>query len=198
MKLRTQKKQTAFKATLFAASLAVTPFVIAGGNSHYDSDDKLKDAWLDGKVEAALLVNRHLNNFTIDTDVKGQVAYLSGTVSSEIDKELAEAIAKGIKGVSKVENDLVVKKQKHDDKNGVDKERSFAEWYDDATTTAAVKTNLLINQEASGLQVNVDTLEGVVTLTGEVETEAEIDLIVKLAENTAGVIDVKNKLKLIS
>ncbi|WP_154222727.1 BON domain-containing protein [Marinicella rhabdoformis] len=195
MKINTQKTKTAIKTTLFAATLAVTPIAFAGNNGHYDSDDKLKDAWLDGKIEAALLVNRHLNNFAIDTDVKGQVAHLSGTVNSNIDKELAEEIAKGIKGVSKVKNNLVVDEKQQPKKAVKGEERSFGTWYDDATTTAAVKSSLLLNKEASGMKVNVDTLYGIVTLSGEVSTAQEVDLIIKLAENTSGVRDVKSQLK---
>ncbi|MBM7424159.1 BON domain-containing protein [Spongiibacter marinus] len=30
---------------------------------------KTKDAWLDGKVETAIMLNGELNNFDIDTDV---------------------------------------------------------------------------------------------------------------------------------
>ena len=202
MKSKTVKLKTAVKSTLFAASLAVTPLALAGGNNHYTTDAKLKDAWLDGKVETALLVNRHLNNFTIDTDVKNGKALLSGTVRSEIDRELAAEIAKGIEGVTSVDNDIIVKKDKEkmdkthtSHKHQDETTRSFGTWYDDATTTASVKSKLLWNDETSGLDVNVDTAYGVVTINGVVETAAERDLITKIAENTQGVIEVNSEIK---
>ncbi len=199
MKTKTVKLKTAVKSTLFAASLAVTPLALAGGNNHYSANKKLKDAWLDGKVETALLVNRHLNNFTIDTDVKNGKALLSGSVNSEIDKELAEEIAKGIEGVTSVENDITVMKDKdvkdNAHKHRDDKTRSFGTWYDDATTTASVKSKLLWNNQTSGLDVNVDTAYGVVTINGVVETAAEKNLIEKIAENTQGVLDVKSEIE---
>jgi hyperosmotically inducible protein len=194
MKTKTDKMKTAIKTTLFAASLAVAPLAMSGGNEQYDTDDRLKDAWLDGKIETALLVNRHLNNFTIDTDVKKGKAYLSGTVTSEIDRELAYEIAKGIEGVTSVDNDIIVKKPEEmsdklhlTHKHQSDKSRSFGVWYDDVTTTASIKTELLTNSETSGLDVNVDTAFGVVTINGVVESEKEKDLIEKIAENTPGV-----------
>ena len=202
MKSKTVKLKTAVKSTLFAASLAVTPLALAGGNNHYTTDAKLKDAWLDGKVETALLVNRHLNNFTIDTDVKNGKALLSGTVRSEIDRELAAEIAKGIEGVTSVDNNIIVKKDKEkmdkthtSHKHQDETTRSFGTWYDDATTTASVKSKLLWNDETSGLDVNVDTAYGVVTINGVVETAAERDLITQIAENTQGVLEVNSEIE---
>ncbi|MCX7545058.1 BON domain-containing protein [Marinicella gelatinilytica] len=196
---KTNKLRNAIRTTILAASLAVTPFVMAD-NSKYDADDKLRDAWLDGKVETALLVNRHLNNFEIDTDVKGRTVVLSGTVNSEIDKDLAGEIAKGIEGVNKVENNLVVEKPEnidYDDEMDDDANRSFSNWYYDSTTTAAIKSKLLWNGETSGLKVNVDTMYGKVTLKGNVSSSAEKDLVEKIAENTDGVRSVDNQLKVV-
>lgn len=203
MKTKTDKLKTAIKSTLLAVSLAVAPLAMAGGNEQYNTDEKLKDAWLDGKVETALLVNRHLNNFTIDTDVKNNVAYLSGTVKSEIDRNLAAEIAQSIEGVTSVDNDIIVKKMSEDaaDKMHVthehqkDKTRNFGTWYDDATTTASIKSELLWNSETKGLDVNVDTAYGVVTLNGVVETAAEKQLIEEIAANTPGVRNVDSEIE---
>lgn len=202
MKFKTDKLKKAIKSTFFATSLAVTSLAIAGGNEQYTTDEKLKDAWLDGKVETALLVNRHLNNFTIDTDVKNTKALLSGTVNSEIDRELAEEIAKSIEGVTSVENNIIVKKAAEPSdkmhvthKHQSDKTRKFGTWYDDATTTASIKSELLWNSSTSGLDVNVDTMYGVVTLNGVVETAVEKDLIEQIAENTPGVKKVESEIK---
>ncbi|KAA3644425.1 MAG: BON domain-containing protein [Proteobacteria bacterium] len=196
---QSNKLRNAIRTTILAASLAVTPYALAD-NSQYDGDDKLRDAWLDGKVETALLVNRHLNNFKIDTDVKGRIVVLTGTVNSEIDKELAGEIAKGIKGVHKVDNQLVVEKpdkMNHETHVDHDADRSFGSWYNDATTTAAIKSKLLWNGETSGLKVNVDTMYGKVTLNGKVSSSAEKDLVEKIAENTDGVRSVDNQLQVV-
>lgn len=203
MKTSTDKLKTAIKSTLFAASLAVTSLAMADGNAQYGTDEKLKDAWLDGKVETALLVNRHLNNFTIDTDVRKSKAILSGTVNSEIDRDLAEEIAKGIKGVTSVDNKIIVKKpEEMSDKlhlnheHQSDKTRNFGTWYDDSTTTASIKSELLWNSNTSGLAVNVDTAYGIVTLNGVVETAAEKKLVEQIAKNTPGVKKVQSEIEI--
>lgn len=204
MNTNTDKLKQAIKSTFLAASLAVSSLAVAGGNDQYNTDERLKDAWLDGKVESALLINRHLNNFTIDTEVKNKVAYLSGTVNSEIDRELAAEIARSIAGVNSVDNDIIVKNSPvtTEDKlhmtheHQKDKTRNFGTWYDDATTTASIKSELLFNSETSGLDVNVDTAYGVVTLNGVVETAAEKELIEQIAENTPGVRNVDSEIEI--
>jgi len=171
------------------------------------TDSKLRDAWLDGKLELAYTVNRHLNPFTIDTEVVDGVAYLTGTVESEIDKELAGQIAVGIDGIHEVKNNLVVDKETVPAKSGEegeqamqdsDQERSFAQWFDDATVTAMVKSSLLANSETEGLKINVDTNYDVVTLSGTVSSNEEKDLAGQVAENTEGVREVNNLLDVAS
>jgi len=203
MKKKTDKLNQAIKTTVLAASLAVAaPFAMANGNDKYTSDNQLRDAWLDGKIETALLVNRHLNNFTIDTEVKNSKVMLSGTVNSEIDRDLAEQIAKSIDGITTVDNDIIVKKPEEmkdnlhlSHKHQSDKSRKFGTWYDDATTTASIKSELLWNENTSGLDINVDTAFGVVTLNGVVETAEEKELIEQIAQNTAGVKTVESEIE---
>ncbi len=189
------------KKLVVACALVTTGAFIApvnAGNDAYSVKGELRDAWLDGKLESAYLVNRHLNNFTIDTEVKGSTAHLSGTVQSDVDRELAEQIAYKIDGIESVENDLKVDPKystmdKIKDK-AEDAGDSFSMWFEDATITSAIKSKLLINSETSGLAVNVDTHHGQVTLTGEVDSSAEKELIETIAENTDGVRDVNNRL----
>jgi osmotically-inducible protein OsmY len=173
----------------------------ANNNDRYQTDEKLHDAWLDGKVESALLVNRHLNNFTIDTDVKGNVVYLTGTVKSDVDKNLATEIAQSIEGVTDVKNNLKVDRETEmqerdyypdDDEDN----RSWGTWYDDATITASVKSQLLWNDETEGLDMNVDTMNGVVTLKGDADSSANKNLAEKIAQNTEGVRKVVNNLSI--
>lgn len=215
--IKSNKLRDAIRTTLLAASMAATPFALAD-NSQYDSDNQLKDAWLDGKVETALLVNRHLNNFDIDTDVENTQVTLTGTVNSDVDKDLAGEIAKGIEGVHKVDNNLNVDEPEtadyhaaygyNYDENDLDDDdidddvddnidRTFSTWYNDATTTAEIKSEMLWNDDISGLEIDVDTLYGNVTLDGEVDTQAEKELAENIAQNTDGVMNVDNQLTVI-
>ena len=64
----------------------------------------------------------------------------------------------------------------------------------DAEITSAVKTKLLADTTVGGLKIDVDTKNGVVTLTGPVNSAAERTQAVHLARETKGVKRVVNKL----
>src|SRR3954471_16500835 len=64
----------------------------------------------------------------------------------------------------------------------------------DAEITSAVKTKLLADKTVGGLKIDVDTTDGVVTLTGPVATAAEHSQALRIARNTKGVKHVTDKL----
>src|SRR5512143_415052 len=151
-----------------------------------------KDAWIDGRLESVYALNRHLSAFAIDTDVDKGVVILTGQVQSDIDRDLAGELAKGIDGVVKVNNQLTIVADAHaTPKKG---ERSFGVWIDDVTTTARVKSKLLANPNTKGMQIHVDTLSDVVTLSGDVASTEEKSLAEELARNTGDVKTVRNDL----
>jgi osmotically-inducible protein OsmY len=158
----------------------------------------LRDAWLDGKLEASFALNRHLNPFTIDTEVENGMVRLSGHVDSEIDRELATEVAKNVEGVTAVRNDLEVRAGKDDSAAERPNERTFAQRVDDATTTAAVKSRLLIEDQTQGLRINVSTLDHVVTLSGEVQSDEEKRLAEQIAGNVDEVQRVQNELQVVN
>jgi len=74
--------------------------------------------------------------------------------------------------------------------------KKTAEVVTDAEITTAVKSKLLADKTVGGLKIDVDTSNGVVTLTGPVHSGVERAEALKLARNTKGVKSVKNKLVL--
>jgi osmotically-inducible protein OsmY len=162
-----------------------------------ESSGAVKDAWIDGKLEAVYALNRHLSALAIDTSVAQGVVQLTGEVHSDIDRDLAGELAKGIDGVVEVDNDLLVAPRADAGDASIPAtaaDRSFGVWIDDATTTASVKTKLLNNPNTGGLQIDVDTRGDVVTLSGEVGSAEESALAEGLARNTGDVKDVRNQL----
>jgi hyperosmotically inducible protein len=65
---------------------------------------------------------------------------------------------------------------------------------EDGAITAKVKTALLADPDVKGLKIDVDTKNGVVTLSGTVEKNANLDKAVTIARNTEGVKSVENQL----
>ena len=65
---------------------------------------------------------------------------------------------------------------------------------DDATITAAVKTALLNDPQIGAMKIDVDTAEGVVTLSGSVSSQPDAEHAIALARRAPGVKDVKSAL----
>jgi osmotically-inducible protein OsmY len=186
------------------AALSAAPAVFAGEQAKAsmeqhseEGQSAVKDAWLHGKLESALLFNEHLNSFDIDTDVKNGTAYLRGAVESDIDSDLAGEIAKSITGITNVENELVVDKAKAamaKDTDAAKERHGFKQSVLNATLTARIKSTLLMNNNTGGMAINVDSKQGVVTLSGEVKSDQEKDLAIRLASNTSGATSVNDQL----
>lgn len=169
---------------------------MAGNSATKSVSSSIHDAWIRGKVEMALLLNRYLNGFRIHTDVERSAVKLTGTVDTDIDRDLAGQIAEGIDGVRSVRNDLkVVPDDKGRNSAASEKHRKFLQYIDDVSTTARVKSKFLLNKNVSGTRINVDTSNGIVTLHGEVDNGEQRELALKIAANTGSVRKVIDKLK---
>ena len=65
---------------------------------------------------------------------------------------------------------------------------------ENAGLTAKIKSKMALDDSVKALDINVDTSNGVVTLTGTVHSEAERTRAVQLARETAGVTSVNDRL----
>lgn len=167
-----------------------------------DSKKMFNEGVIAGRLESAIILNEHLNPFEIDIDVKGDRVTLSGEVDSEVDRELAENIAKGIEGVNDVSNNITVSEKAREntremakDVRKEDGKREFSQYVDDVSTTASIKAELLTNSEVEGLDINVDTYNDTVTLSGEVKSEQVKSLAEAIAKKRDGVKKVVNNLE---
>lgn len=149
-----------------------------------------RDAWIDGKAEATLLFNGNLDSFDINTDVENGTVTLTGKVESDVDKKLAEELIRGIDGVKDVSNKLTV----HNEAGTKEYSDAETSGFVDAKIATVVKSRFLFDTDISGTSIDVDVKNGVVTLTGDVESEAEKQLAVNIAKNANDVREVNDKL----
>jgi len=177
-----------------ANSNGMPPAGEPGASAGQAQNQALTDMWIDTRLETAYLFNTHLNNFKIQTDVDDGAVLLTGTVRSDIDKDLAGEIARSLSDVQSVDNRLVVRESVEPAEREKD---GFVSKVDDATTTAMVKTRLIANEHLSGLDIDVDTEDSVVTLSGEVSTDQERQLAGLVARNTPDVRAVTNDLNIV-
>jgi osmotically-inducible protein OsmY len=183
-----------------AASLLAGCLQAAGDDVRTDPGDSAsKDAWITGRIETLYELNRHLSAFEIHTNVDNGIVMLTGMVDTDIDRDLAGELAKRTDGVVKVKNEIEIEPVTAEqaaarDAAQQDGKRGFFSWVDDATTTAAVKSKLVGNDNTKGLQIDVDTRGDVVTLSGRVASAEEKQLAEEIARNTGDVRDVRNEL----
>lgn len=151
------------------------------------------DIWLEAQLVTSYTLNEHLNPFKIDVDVQDGVANITGSVDSTIERDLAVEIARSIDGIREVKEDLTIGPAEEPAKE----KSGFSRQVEDATITAKVKYRLILNKNIASYDINVDTKNGVVTLSGKVDSGEKRDLAVKLAENTSGVLKVENGLTVV-
>ncbi|SDT15841.1 Osmotically-inducible protein OsmY, contains BON domain [Halopseudomonas xinjiangensis] len=180
------------KPTLVAMAVVGALAVTAGvGAEDADLRQQLTEARQQGSVWTALAVNRNLSPFNIDVDIEGDKAILSGTVDSEVDRELAAQVALEVDGINRVDNQLQVDQQAG---RGEERDRGLGGRVDDATLTATIKSKLLWNRRTQGLDIQVDSDDGLVTLTGQVDSEETKELAERIAADTEQAREIRNQL----
>ena len=78
--------------------------------------------------------------------------------------------------------------------SGMDTGRTVGQTVDDASVTAKLKSALLQAPEVKGTDVNVDTVNGKVTMKGAVENQAQANRAVQIARAVEGVREVDNQI----
>ena len=139
---------------------------------------------LDNRIESSAkqsyVFKTYLKNDDIKVQARDGAVTLTGTVSEESHKSLAQETVMGLPGVKGVDNQLEVKGETAD-KNS------------DAWLITKVKSTLLFHRSVSAT-TKVDAKDGVVTLRGEAASQAQKDLTTEYAKDVDGVKDVKNEM----
>lgn len=172
-------------------------------------------------VKSKLAADDTVKAYKIDVDTKDHVVTLTGTVDNSAAKERAVTLARATDGVNNVIDNLTVApgatpttgiddpvqdkaaevRDKADakadsaQKKAGDAMDRAGEVLTDGAITTAVKSKFLADSSVSGMKIDVDTTNGVVTLQGTVPSAAERRRAVELAKETAGVKSVKDRLK---
>lgn len=183
---------TPFRKLILASGLALTIVAINSAASADTSSQDVTDARQETQISTTYALSPYLRAHDISVSVQDGKATLTGNVEESINKDLAKQIALGVKGITEVDNQIVVEADYIQHKPSA--ERSYGEIIDDATITAAVKSKLLWSKYADGLTTDVDTQRGKVKLQGTADSKEARELAGLLAINTHGVVKVDNQL----
>ncbi|EHG7612191.1 TPA: molecular chaperone OsmY [Citrobacter sedlakii] len=146
----------------------------------------MDDSAITAKVKAALVDHENIKSTDISVKTDQKVVTLSGFVESQAQAEEAVKVAKGVEGVTSVSDKLHVRDGK---------ESSVKGYAGDTATTSEIKAKLLADDIVPSRKVKVETTDGVVQLSGTVESQAQIDRAESIAKAVDGVKSVKNDLK---
>ena len=167
-------------------------YVPAKSGSQRSFGEVIEDANITAKVKSKLLWSKHADGLKTDVDTRAGKVTLIGTADNGAAKELAGRLAMNTHGVLSVDNQLVVKGEKA---GAADSVKSTAHEagheVSDTWITAKVKSTFAYSSNVDGSDISVTTRNGVVTLSGKVDSGAERALAIELAKNIRGVASVQ-------
>lgn len=143
------------------------------------------DATLTGKVKAALIADPVAEAHQIEVETFRGVVQLSGFVDSQNERVAAVKVAEGVQGVKSVHDNLKIRPEN----------ATVGKALDDSVVTARVKTALVANPVTKARQINVATADGVVQLSGFVDSPNEKSTATEVARTVPGVRLVQNELE---
>jgi hyperosmotically inducible periplasmic protein len=179
---------------LILASAITLALASISGSSFADTvSNDVTEARQESQIWTTYSLSPYLRANDLKVSVDNGTATLTGTVEEDVNKDLAKQIALGVNGIKEVDNQIKVEPD-YVSPARTSEERSFGEVVDDASITATVKSKLLWGKNTDGMEVDVDTRMGTVTLNGSADNGASRELAGRMAENTRGVVSVDNKL----
>jgi osmotically-inducible protein OsmY len=181
----------------------------AAASARTDARDDVNAGWITTKIQAQYFMTTDVRARSIDVTTSDTgVVTLAGEVESQESRRRAEEIARQTDGVRQVENQLRVVPDRDADRTADTRaaadadrtdvaDRRDGEPVNDGWLTTKIQAKYFLDTDVAGRRIDVDSNNGLVTLTGEVRTEAERRQAVAIARNTDGVRDVTDRLRLV-
>jgi hyperosmotically inducible periplasmic protein len=158
----------------------------AGTRTQQSTGEHIDDSVITAKVKAALIDDPATKARQITVDTFRGTVQLNGFVDSADEKAAASRVAHSVNGVQNVRNNLNVG---HTD-------RAAGEVVDDSVITTKVKAALVAEPLTKARDITVITREGIVQLSGFVDSAAEKATATEVAKGVRGVKEVRNDLQI--
>lgn len=133
------------------------------------------DSVISTTVKSKMIADEFVKARHIDVDVLNGVVFLVGVVESSSQMRMAADIARSVDGVVRVQNQLLVGKT------------SAGQVLNDTILTSKIRTELLKDPDIRSTNIDVDTINNVITLTGIVGSQNEknkvLGIVDRLADN---------------
>lgn len=147
----------------------------------------IDDSTITTKVKAALLADEDVKGLDIQVETRKGEVQLSGFVDSQAQMDRAITVARGVEGVTNVDNKMTLKTT----------ETTVGEKIDDGIITTKVKAALAGDEGIkNSTDIIVETRDGEVQLSGFANDQAQMDRAVEVARGVEGVKNVINKISI--
>jgi hyperosmotically inducible periplasmic protein len=170
-------------------SIGIAVLLVMGGcastKTQQAPGEYVDDATVTTKVKAALVADATTKARHIEVETFRGVVQLSGFVESDAERSAAVADAKKVDGVKSVRDNLAARSA----------DRTAGTAIDDTTVTTKVKAALVANPVTKARQINVTTVNGIVQLSGFVDSASEKNTATEVVRSVAGVQSIKNELE---
>jgi len=102
-------KQVKLVSAVFMTMLFVSVLGCAGTSQKESTGEYIDDSYITTKVKASIVKDKELKSAEINVETFKGVVQLSGFVNSQSDIDRAVKIARSVKGVQSVKNDMRLK-----------------------------------------------------------------------------------------
>ena len=154
-----------------------------------DSDQPVADTWITTKVKTELAMTDGVKSMGVSVETSNGVVTLTGTQPSEVAVQKAVSAAQSIKGVRQVDA-AGLKVDSDQAANESDRSSSAGEAVSDGWITTKVKAELAMTDGVRSSDVSVSTRDGVVTLTGVLDSDSAVGKAEAVAQSVRGVHEV--------
>jgi hyperosmotically inducible protein len=179
-------REVIMKKQLATAGVAVILLAVsacAATRTREAPGEVVDDSVVTTRVKSALIGDPITKAHQIDVDTRRGVVQLTGFVDSANERSEAVTVARRVAGVREVHDNMKVSPG-----------ASVGEVVDDSVITGKVKIALAADPIAKAYQINVETKDGVVLLSGFVDSRDEKTQATTVAEGVNGVKKVDNKI----
>jgi len=168
--------------------------------------DHVADAWVTTQIQAKYFADRDIKARYIDVSTSDRVVTVAGYVPSDEARRRVVQMAKDTNGVREVQDRLLIGRAPQETDHALSRDTvattgriegaaaTAGEAIDDARVTTTIQSKYFMSSTVKGRHIDVDSRGGIVTLRGEVGSEAEREEALRLARQTEGVQRVEDTL----
>ena len=155
-----------------------------------DKEERSFNNFVEDTIILAQLKNAYFSNnekifFFVGVEVTEGRVLLTGSVEQIDERIEATKLAWGIEGVNEVINEIQISN-----------DEGILDYADDLIMKTKINAKLLLDKDVLNLNYSVEVVNGIVYLIGIAQSQKELNSVIKISENTYGVQNVINYVRL--